>query len=79
MMICPLAPIRPAICDGSGPSTRFSATEPIEGWLNRTDCWLPISKLCQLMAARGLDWSMVVVVAFCAMAAAPAVTTPPVG
>ncbi len=26
MITCPLAEIRPAICDGSGPTTRFNTT-----------------------------------------------------
>ena len=30
-MICPLASIRPAICDGLGPTTRFSAMALDEG------------------------------------------------
>ena len=38
-----------------------------------------MSNVCQLMAARWLACSMVVVLADCAMAALPATTVPPVG
>ena len=55
MMTLPFALIRPAITEGSGPTTRFSVTALALGWLNCTVCWLPTSKLCQLMAARALD------------------------
>ena len=48
--------MRPAICDGSGPVTRFSATALADGWLKVTLCWLPTSKLFQSIAARWLDW-----------------------
>ena len=37
--------MRPAICEGSGPVTRFSATALAEGWAKVTLCWLPTSKL----------------------------------
>jgi hypothetical protein len=53
--IWPLASIRPAICEGSGPVTRFSATALAEGWAKVTLCWRPTSKLCQSIAARWLD------------------------
>ena len=75
----PLASIRPAICDGFGPTTRFSTTELEDGWSNCTVCWLPTLKLCQLMAARWLVWSMVVVAGDCEIVALPATTLPPVG
>ena len=71
--------MRPAICDGSGPVTRFSATALDDGWLNVTLCWLPTSKLCQLIAARWLDWLICVLLALWLIAAVPATTLPPVG
>src|ERR1700733_5162564 len=78
-MIWPLASMRPAICDGAGPVTRFSATALAEGWLNVTLCWLPTLKLFQSMAARWEDWSIRVLLPVWLIAAAPPPTLPPVG
>ena len=71
--------MRPAICDGSGPVTRFSVTALADGWLKVTLCWLPTLKLCQFTAARWVDWLIAVLLAVWLIAAAPATTTPPVG
>ncbi len=71
--------MRPAICEGSGPTTRFSVTALGDGWLKVTLCWLPTLKLCQLTAARWVDWLIAVLLAVWLIAAAPAITTPPVG
>jgi hypothetical protein len=49
-----LAWIFPAICDGSGPTTRFSVTALDEGCWKSTVCWLPTLKFCQFTAARWL-------------------------
>jgi hypothetical protein len=75
----PLALICPAICDGLGPVTRFSATAAAFGCWKSTDCRAPTLKLCQSIAARWLDWVMVVALAERAMLAAPPTTTPPCG
>ena len=75
----PLAWMRPAMTEGSGPTTRFSVQEPWLGWTNWTVCWLPTSNCCQSIAARLVDCVMVVRLAVCAMAAWPATTWPPVG
>src|ERR1700722_3071458 len=69
----------PAICEGSGPTTRFSVTAEADGWLKLTLCWLPTLKLCQLTAARWLDWLIAVLLALCLMEPVPPITTPPVG
>ena len=78
--IWPLALIRPAICDGSGPTTRFKVTAWAEGWLNVTVCCAPTSKLCQFTAPRWVAWLTVV---FCASGRAmliwPPTTCPPCG
>ena len=80
-MICPLALICPAICDGSGPITRFSATADADGCTKSTVCCDPTLKLCQLIDTRGLDWAWVIVVvlALVPIVALPAVTLPPLG
>src|SRR5271157_5943658 len=78
-MICPLALLRPAICDGLGLITRFSADADDDGWTKSTVCREPTSKLRQLIAARGVDCVIVVVVALVPIEALPAVTTPPLG
>jgi hypothetical protein len=75
----PFAVILPAICDGLGPVTRLSVIALALGWLKLTLCGLPTSKLCQLTAARGLDWLIVVLAGVWLIAAPPATTTPPVG
>ena len=75
----PLAWMRPAMTDGSGPTTRFSVQEP---WLGCTNCtvWsLPTLNCCQSIAARLVPWVMVVRPVDCAMLARPATTCPPVG
>ena len=79
MMIWPLAPILPAICDGLEPTTRFSVTALDDGWLNCTLCWLPTLKPCQLIAPRWVDWLIVVWLAVLLIEALPPTTTPPVG
>ena len=79
MATCPLAWMRPAMAEGSGPVTRFSVTEPVEGCWNCTLWSRPISKLRQSMAARSVDWVMVVREAPCWMVAVPATTRPPCG
>ena len=56
----PLALICPAIWDGFGPTTRFSATAAAFGCWKFTDCPEPTSKLCQLIAARWVVWWMLV-------------------
>src|ERR1019366_3667341 len=78
-MICPLASICPAICDGSLLITRFSATEDADGCTKSTVCCAPTLKLCQLIAARWLLCVIVVVLALVPIEALPAVTTPPLG
>src|SRR5580658_2506197 len=78
-MTCPLASIRPAICDGLLLITRFSATEDDDGWMKSTVCCDPTLKLCQLIAVRWLDCVIVVVLALVPMLALPAVTMPPLG
>jgi hypothetical protein len=78
-MICPLASIRPAICDGLPLITRFSATADDDGWTKSTVCCAPTSKLCQLIAVRWLDCVIVVVLALVPIEALPAVTMPPLG
>ncbi len=75
----PFASMRPAIREGSGPTTRFSVMALADGCRKSTRCWLPTSKLCQFTAARWVDWLIVVVFAVWPMAAEPATTTPPVG
>ena len=75
----PFARMRPPICEGSPPSTRFSAMALAPGWLNCTVCALPTLKLCQLRAARWLCWLIVVVVGPAVIVAWPALTAPPVG
>ena len=77
--IWPLAVMRPAIAEGSGPMTRLSVTAVGPGCWKVTACWLPTSKLRQSIAARGLDCVMVVVRGAVAMLAWPATTWPPVG
>ncbi len=79
MTICPLAEMRPAMLEGSGPVTRFSVTALLLGWMNWTAWSRPTSKLRQSMAARWLAWLMVVLVLFWPMLAAPATTWPPWG
>jgi hypothetical protein len=79
MTTLPLATIRPAICDGSGPVTRLSVTALALGCANCTVCWLPTSKLCHSIAARWLDWLTVVCAVVCPIDAVPATTCPPEG
>ena len=75
----PLAVMRPAITEGSGPTTRFSVQLPALGCWNCTVCPAPTLKPCQLIAARSVPCVMVVCVPVCAMPACPATTCPPVG
>ncbi len=75
----PLAWMRPAMTDGSGPTTRFNVQDPWLGWTNCTVCWLPTLNCCQSIAARSEPWVMVVRPVVRAMAAWPATTWPPVG
>src|ERR1700739_1386797 len=79
MITCPLALSLPAICEGLGVVTRFNATAAEFGWLNCTCAWLPILKVCQLIAARWLAWLMVVVLPLLLIEALPPNTLPPVG
>src|SRR5580698_3869190 len=78
-MTCPLASIRPAICDGLPLITRFSATADDDGWMKSTVCCDPTLKLCQLIAVCWLDCLIVVVLALVAIEELPAVTMPPLG
>ena len=75
----PLADRRPRMLDGSEPSTRFSATESLPGWMKRTASFVPILKLCQLITTFCVLWLMTVVPAPVLMAAVPDLTTPPTG
>ncbi len=78
--IWPLADILPAICDGSGPTTRFSVTDWADGCLKVTVCCAPTSKLCQFTAPRWLPWVTVVFCGFgLAMLTWPPTTIPPCG
>ena len=79
MAMPPLAVIRPAMTEGSGVVTRLRVQLCAFGWLNCTVWLAPTLKLFQSTAARPVDWLMVVVVAVCAILAAPATTRPPVG
>src|SRR5580700_4558355 len=78
-MTCPLASIRPAICDGLPLITRFNATADDDGWTKSTVCCDPTLKLRQLIAVRWLDCVIVVVLALAPIEALPAVTIPPLG
>ena len=71
--------MRPAICDGSGPVTRFSVTALAFGWLKVTLCWLPTLKLFQFTAARCVDWLIAVLFVVLLIEAAPPTTVPPSG
>src|SRR5450830_1759375 len=73
----PLADRLPRMLEASEPSTRLSATELLLGCTNRTASPCPMLKLCQLIAAFGVDWVMVVLPAPLLMLAPPAATTPP--
>jgi hypothetical protein len=46
------------MAEGSGPTTRFSATELEDGCWKTTDSLAPMLKLCQLSAARLVVWLM---------------------
>ena len=74
MMTVPLETIRPAICDGSEPTTRFSVVPWAFGSMNRTVWAEPTLKLCQSMAARWVVWLIVVCVAELEIVADPATT-----
>ena len=76
---CPLAWMRPAICDGSGPVTRFSVTLLALGCWKATVWPLPTSKLRQSTAARWLVCATLVRAAVWLMLADPATTAPPCG
>ncbi len=75
----PFADRLPKMLEGSGPSTRLSATELLLGCTNWTASVAPMLKLCQLIATFWLAWVMVVLPAVLLMPAAPSVTTPPTG
>src|SRR5690242_17509485 len=76
----PLAVMLPKMDEASPPTTRFSTTEELLGWMNCTYWLLPTENCCQLMMARWEDWSMMVWLAFgLVMVAEPATTWPPVG
>ncbi len=77
--IWPLAVMCPAISDGSGPTTVFSAMAELSGCLKLTVCALPTLKLCQVSAADWLCWLMVVVLPDWVIPAWPPTTAPPVG
>ena len=76
---CPFALMRPAMAEGSGPVTRLSVTEALLGCWKVTDWLRPTSNERQSMAARLLDWLIVVDVGALLMAAVPATTWPPCG
>ena len=75
----PLAVMRPAMTEGSGPVTRFSVIEVVAGCRNCTLWSRPTSKLRQSITARSVDWVMVVVAGPWPMVAAPPTTRPPCG
>ncbi len=75
----PLADRLPKIADGSGPVTRFRATELLFGWANRTDSLGAMLKLCQLITAFWLVWLTVSARPPPERLAEPAATWPPVG
>ncbi len=75
----PLAVMRPAIAEGSGPTTRFSVVALALGCWKVTLCAEPTLKLCQSTAARELDCCTVVTVVVWLMLACPATTWPPCG
>src|SRR5262249_22583259 len=64
---------------GFCPKTRLSAMLEAEGCAKRTDSSEPISKLCQLMAARSVPWVTRVLVPARLTLACPATTCSPVG
>ena len=77
MVICPVALMRPKMVLASGPVTRLSvAPLPL---LNCTWASLPTLKLCQLMTARWVLWSMTMLAPLRLMLAVPAATLPPAG
>src|SRR5690606_23248539 len=61
------------------PLTRFTAMEPVPGWLKVACALAPMSKLRQSMMARLLDWFTVRLVPDWEKVAAPPVTVPPCG
>ncbi len=65
--------------EGSGPVTRFSATELAFGWANRTDSPGAMLKPSQLSTAFWLDWVTVMAPPPAETLAEPAATEPPVG
>ncbi len=75
----PLAVMRPAMVEGSGVMTRFSVQELAEGCAMFTWASRPTSKRCHSITARLLDCVTCMRAPDSAMAAAPAVTCPPVG
>ncbi len=75
----PLADRLPSMLDGSAPSTRLSATELALGCTKKTASPSPMLKLCQLIAAFGLDCLTVSVTEVFAIVALPAATAPLVG
>ena len=75
----PFAVRLPRITDGSGPVTRFNATEPLPGCRNCTDSPEPMLKPSQLMIRLAVDWVIVVTVPVLEMSPTPEITTPPTG
>ena len=75
----PLADRLPKMPEGSGPSTRLSATELLPGWAKRTASFGAIPKLCQLRITLPVDCVIVVRAPLVTMPALPATTTPPAG
>src|SRR3982750_3257113 len=67
------------MAEGSGPSTRFRATELLPGCANCTDSLRPMLKLCQLMAAFCDVCVITVERPDVVIVAVPAETAPPLG
>ncbi len=75
----PLEVSRPAITEGSGPTTRLMVTDCAFGSTKATCAWAPIEKFCQLIAAFWVACVTVMVVPPVSMRATPPITCPPVG
>ena len=71
---CPLADNLPRITLGLAAMTRLRAMDPASGWLKTTDSPAPMSKLCQVNTAFGVDCWIVIAVSVCEMRALPTVT-----